>query len=137
MRFYLYSLLSTVITLVALIYVIRIYKKRKENLDFPNHIFVASTTFIIAFTLTGIQYYDFIMRWTNNAPIVEGNCLIDFGGKNGDNIIFIEKDLSLTGSNLLDYEGYGTYSGCEATYYPITKEVFNFKYDEYLSTTED
>lgn len=133
MQFYLQTLLGITITLIALYHVIRIFKNRKENLDFPIHIFVAGAPFVIALILTTIHIVDLTMRWTTTVPTVQGTCIIDYG-KSILPIKVEEKNLTLLSSKY--YEGAGTYYGCESSYYPITKFIIDYKYDSYLDTHE-
>lgn len=135
MQFYLQTLLGITFTLIALYYVIRIFKNRKENLDFPIHIFVAGAPFVIALTLTSVHIVDIAMRWTTTVPTVQGTCVIDYG-KHMVPIKVEENDLTLLSPRYLDHEGAGTYYGCEASYYPATKFIIDYKYDSYLDTHE-
>lgn len=62
--------ITTAIMIAATIYIIRLFKKRKNNLDFPNHLFVSSVVLLISAVFTIIQLYDLTMKWTGNAPMI-------------------------------------------------------------------
>lgn len=97
MTFIFWTVVSATITVIALLYIIRLLMKRKNNIDFSNHFFVAVSIFIIAGIFTGIQVLELSMKWTNNALTVEGACTIESTSKS-TSIYFEDENLNLTTS---------------------------------------
>lgn len=126
-----WTVVSSAVTVIALFYIIRLVIRRKSHLDFSNHLFVAICCFIIGAIVTGIQLFDLSMKWTSNAPIIEGACTINLSSKS-ISIYFEDADLSLSTSMWSNTDSYGKYGSCKATYYPISKEVIKIQYENQL-----
>lgn len=125
------TITTSAIMIAAMIYIIRLFKNRKSNLDFPNHLFVSGVVLLISAGLTIIQLYDLTMKWTDHAPTIEGSCTIDLSRKETA-INFEEQNQYLSGSRWIDVEKYGQYATCKATYYPITKGIIDLQYENYI-----
>lgn len=130
MTFIFWTVVSATITVIALLYIIRLSMQRKNNIDFSNHFFVAVSIFIIAGIFTGIQVFELSMKWTNNTLTVEGACTIESTSKS-TSIYFEDKNLNLTTSMWSDNKD-GKYDNCKATYYSITKEIIEIQYKSKL-----
>ena len=130
MTFIFWTIVTAIITLIALLHIIRLSIKKKNNLDFPNHLFIAISIFIIAGIFTGIQIFELTLKWTNKAPTVVGACTIDIAHKSAS-IYFEDEKLNLSTSMWSDIK-YGKYENCKATYYPISKEIIEFEYENKL-----
>lgn len=130
MNFIFWTVVCATIMFLALLYIIKLSIKRKNNVDYPNHLFVAISIFIIAGVFTGIQVFELSLKWTNNAPAIEGACTIDIAHKS-TSIYFEDKNLNLSTSMWSDIK-YGKYDNCKATYYPISKEIIEIEYENKL-----
>mgnify|MGYP005611756483 FL=1 len=95
MTFIFWTIVTAIITLIALLHIIRLSIKKKNNLDFPNHLFIAISIFIIAGIFTGIQIFELTLKWTNKAPTVVGACTIDIAHKSAS-IYFEDEKLNLS-----------------------------------------
>ena len=129
MRMIFWTIVTSGLTLATVGYMIHLLKTRKENLDFPNHIFVVGSVLVISLSLTIVQLYDWTFKWSGNAPIIEGPCTVEHGGGRTPQteIVFEEKALS---ASLWNRDAtIGEYAHCIATYMPITEELIEIHLD--------
>lgn len=127
MTFIFWTIATATIAAIALIYIIRLSVKRKDNVDFPIHLFVAMSVFIISSLFTAVQVFELSLKWTDNAPTITGACTIDVESKS-TSIYFEQKNLYLSTFIWSSAEP-GYYEHCKATYYPISKQVIEFEYE--------
>ncbi|MGE8036888.1 hypothetical protein [Lysinibacillus sp. NPDC093692] len=129
MRMIFWTIVTSGLTLAMVGYMIHLLKTRKENLDFPNHIFVVSSVLVISLSLTIVQLYDWTFKWSGNAPMIEGPCTVKHGGGRTPQteIVFEEKTLS---ASLWNRDAtVGEYAHCIATYMLLTEELIEIHLD--------
>lgn len=121
-RFILASLFFTVLFIVGLMFTVRIFKKRRPNMDWQLHIFVSISIMLLGLAVALFTWLDIVAIAMNNEKVEQGTCELTrkYSRRGGGDTRIKVNEMDFT------YNKPGYYNDvyeCRVEYLPFTKTV--------------